>query len=119
MIDLKLRHVWLDVETVGRIEIVEWDLLFSLVVGPRRVWWRRGANLLALTRDGLSLLAHECGHVQQVRELGRWRYLWRYLWLGLLTLGTQHPMERDADERAVIIEPHATHAALLYYAGKT
>lgn len=107
---------WLDVAHVGRVQIVEWRYRRGMVLGPRRIYWPAGYDLFARTVDGLGLLAHECGHVQQARKYGRFGYLLRYVALWLLTLGAQHPMERDADERAVILEPHAEYAAVCYYA---
>lgn len=61
----------------------------------------RAGRYQPATARGLALIAHECMHIGQVRELGRVRFYWRYL-VGQLRCGfrhDRHPMEIPCIER--------------------
>ncbi len=49
--------------------------------------------------DGLALIAHECRHVRQYRELGTIRFLTRYLAGGIRVgfVHDAHPLEREPE----------------------
>ena len=67
------------------------------------------------TPRGLALIAHECVHVRQYRELGTFRFLLSYARHALAVRGDHdsHPMEVEAEAlqarlRSELAEPPAT-----------
>jgi len=52
-----------------------------------------------LSPRGLALIAHECVHVRQYRELGATRFLVSYAWGMVTSRGSHdsHPMELEAE----------------------
>ncbi len=62
----------------------------------RDICFRPGAFREADVR-GLALIAHECTHVRQYRELGAARFLLRYLWgaIRVRFVHDLHPLELE------------------------